>query len=39
LAERDYRRRGLGIAVAFILLTVVGLFLYIRQTERDAPRA
>jgi cytochrome c3-like protein len=39
LAERDYRRRGLGLAVVFILLTVLGLFLYIRQTERAAPRA
>ena len=38
LAERDYRRRGLGLAVIFILLTVVGLFLYIRQSEREAPR-
>jgi hypothetical protein len=38
LAERDYRRRGLGFAVIFILLTVLGLFLYIRQSERDAPR-
>lgn len=35
LAERDYRRRGLGVAVAFILLTVIGLFLYIRQSERE----
>jgi predicted CXXCH cytochrome family protein len=34
LAERDYRRRGLGYALVFILLTVVGLFLYIRQIER-----
>jgi hypothetical protein len=38
LAERDYRRRGLGLAVIFILLTVVGLFLYIRQSEREAPK-
>ena len=38
LAERDYRRRGLGLTVIFILLTVVGLFLYIRQSERGAPR-
>jgi nitrate/TMAO reductase-like tetraheme cytochrome c subunit len=39
LAERDYRRRGLGVAVLFILLTVVGLFLYIRQSEREVPKA
>jgi len=34
LSERDYRRKGLGIAVLFILVTLVGLFLYIRQNER-----
>jgi Cytochrome c3 len=34
LAERDYRRKGLGIALVFIFLTVLGLFLYIRQIER-----
>jgi len=38
LAERDYRRRGLGFAVVFILMTVVGLFLYIRQIERHAQK-
>lgn len=38
LAERDYRRRGLGWALVFILLTVVGLFLYIRQIEQKSPR-
>lgn len=38
LAERDYRRRGLGLALVFILLSVVGLFLYIRQIERNAPK-
>ena len=37
LAERDYRRKGLGLALVFILLTVVGLFLYIRQLERITP--
>jgi len=37
LAERDYRRRGLGYALVFILITVVGLFLYIRQSERNMP--
>jgi nitrate/TMAO reductase-like tetraheme cytochrome c subunit len=39
LAERDYRRRGLGFALAFILLTVLGLFLYIRQIESQTPKA
>src|ERR1700687_4602585 len=38
LAERDYRRRGLGLALVFILLTVVGLFLYIRQIDRGAAK-
>lgn len=36
LAERDYRRKGLGFALIFILITVLGLSLYIRQIERDA---
>lgn len=39
LAERDYRRKGLGFALVFIFLTVLGLFLYIRQIERGAPKA
>jgi cytochrome c553 len=38
LAERDYRRKGLGFALVFILISVVGLFLYIRQIERNAPK-
>jgi nitrate/TMAO reductase-like tetraheme cytochrome c subunit len=38
LSERDYRRRGLGVAVVFILITLVGLFLYIRQIERSPAR-
>ncbi len=38
LSERDYRRRGLGIAVIFILITLVGLFLYIQQMERSPAR-
>lgn len=38
LSERDYRRRGLGVAVVFILITLVGLFLYIRQMERSPAR-
>lgn len=33
LAERDYRRRGLGLALVFILISVVALFLYIRHIE------
>ncbi len=37
LAERDYRRRGLGLALVFILISVVGLFLYIRHIEPNAP--
>ena len=38
LSERDYRRRGLGVAVCFIFITLVGLFLYIRQIERSPAR-
>lgn len=38
LGERDYRRRGLGLALVFILISVVGLFLYIRQLEQKAPK-
>jgi cytochrome c553 len=38
LSERDYRRRGLGITVIFILITLVGLFLYIRQMEGNAAK-
>jgi hypothetical protein len=38
LADRDYRRRGLGWALVFIFATVIGLFLYIRQIERNAPK-
>jgi hypothetical protein len=34
LAEREYRRRGLGISLLFIFATILGLYLYIRQTER-----
>lgn len=37
LAERNYRRKGLGIALIFILLTVLGLYLYVRQLERKTP--
>jgi hypothetical protein len=38
LSERDYRRRGLGVAVCFIFITLVGLFLFIRQIERSPAR-
>jgi hypothetical protein len=38
LAERDYRRRGLGLALVFILMSVFGLFLYIRKIERNPTR-
>jgi nitrate/TMAO reductase-like tetraheme cytochrome c subunit len=38
LSERDYRRRGLGIAVVFIVITLVGLFFYIRMMERSPAR-
>lgn len=36
LSERDYRRKGLGVAVILILITLMGLFLYIRQIESGA---
>jgi len=39
LAERDYRRRGLGLALIFILLSVLGIYLYIRQIERNQQKA
>ncbi len=38
LAERDYRRKGLGLAMVFILISVVGLFLYIRRIEQNATK-
>jgi cytochrome c type NrfB-like protein len=34
LRERDYRRMGLGFSLASILTVLVGLLLYIRQSER-----
>jgi len=34
MAERDFRRRGLGVAVVLILLTIAGLWLFIRDIER-----
>jgi nitrate/TMAO reductase-like tetraheme cytochrome c subunit len=33
LADRDYRRWGLGVSVIVILLTIVGLWLYIWEIE------
>lgn len=38
LTERDYRRKGLGFALIFILIAVWGLTLYIRRIERNAPK-
>jgi hypothetical protein len=35
LAERDYRRRGLMVALIFIFITVAALYFYIRQIERE----
>ena len=34
LAERDYRRKGLGISVLSIVVVLIGLRLYIRHIER-----
>jgi hypothetical protein len=36
LAERDRRRRGLGLALGIIVAVLVGLRLYIRQIENKA---
>jgi nitrate/TMAO reductase-like tetraheme cytochrome c subunit len=33
LADRDFRRWGLGVSLIVILLTIVGLWLYIRELE------
>src|SRR5215467_13131640 len=38
LTERDYRRKGLGLSLVFILITTLGLFLYIRQIERPGAK-
>jgi Cytochrome c3 len=35
LAERDYRRKGLGVSLLLILVVVIGLGLYIRKIERE----
>jgi cytochrome c3-like protein len=36
LAEREFRRKGLAVSLIFILATVAGLFLLIRQIERPS---
>lgn len=36
LAERDFRRKGLGVSLIAILIMLVGLGLYIRQIEKTA---
>lgn len=33
LKERDFRRKGLGVALVFIILAISGLYLKIRQME------
>ena len=33
MSDRDYRRRGLGVAVFLILLTIAGLWMFIREIE------
>lgn len=38
LSERDYRRKGLAVAVVFITITLIGLYLYIRQIEGSGER-
>lgn len=35
LAERGYRRKGLGISVVLIAFVVIGLWMYIREIERS----
>ncbi len=35
LAERDFRRKGLGVALIFIFGVVLGLFFYIRKIEQS----
>ncbi len=36
LAERDYRRKGLGLSLIAIFIMMIGLAMYIRQIERKA---
>jgi hypothetical protein len=38
LAERDFRRVGLGVSLACILLTLAGLWLAIRWLESGSSR-
>ena len=35
LAERDYRRKGLGVSLFFIVVVLIGLRFYIRHIERS----
>lgn len=35
LTERDYRRKGLGVSLFFIVVVLVALRFYIRSIERD----
>lgn len=37
LHERDNRRKGLGIALILILVTITGIYLKIREIESSAP--
>lgn len=39
LRERDIRRKGLGIALILILITISGIYLKIREIESSASRA
>lgn len=36
LAERDYRRKGLGLSLIAIFVMMIGLGLYIRQIEKPS---
>ena len=38
LAERDVRRKGLGVSLIFIVLAISGLYWKIRQMESGPPR-
>jgi hypothetical protein len=35
LAERNYRRKGLGVSVVLIAFFVVGLWMYVKEIERN----
>lgn len=39
LAERDRRRRGLGLSLGIILAVLLGLRLYMRQIENNTGKA